>query len=574
MRQPSSEFADVRASAARFLRTGDGRRAPALLYACAALVLGACQADEVEPAVANVWDTVAVEGTAEGSADEAAVAPAEPVAVEPEVAEELALPLPPRVEVPPASTSFALDRSGGTLVAGGLSFEVPAGALPDTTTISLEVVADPSELGRPLPGSLPLGAVRGEPWNPQLSRAARLTVPLTHELEPGTPVELLAWQPQMRAFIVAGRARVDETGTKATFPVRQLGEMLVRGVPVRSADAAERCPGEDFTLHQTWPSPSEDAIVGLTAVEERYPRNLAFSLLSDFRLAPSYELVDFKNEEVVNGSAFRADERNHRDEDFLMDPNAAAALAVLAELVASEWLDPFTGEPTTRVRVTEAYDSLIEHSPQSTHYQGRAIDLTTSPVPAADGVSRRDWYGRLSRLSVCAGFDWVLFENQAHVHASVVPTEIAFVADADGALEVSTGELRWPRQVEPTRHRWAVDPEGVAGLRWEAADRFELVTAPVGTVDAAADADDGTHFASTRTVDGLREIVVIDGRAYLTNVGPLPPLGSFDADGTPVDVEYPLPLSPADRYVRSATFRSHPATRDAYERHVLTHAPR
>lgn len=530
-------------------------------------VLGGCGDGPSEGATSSAPESA--------SSVESAVAPTDgsggrPVDEAPESAGAPAVPeLPAEIPPLPARAAFQMTAAGGTLVAGALSLDVPPRALSEATAVSVEVLASAEALGRPLPGSLALGAYRAEPWNPQLSRAIRITVPLSRELAPGTPVELLAWHPQMATFIVAGISRVDASGGGATFAVRQLGDMIVRATPIPGG-ALDACPGDDFSLREAWPAPSEDDVVGLTSPEDRTPRSIAFSLLTDFRLAPAFPRVEFKNEEMSDGLATRADERNHRDEDFLMDPNAAAALTALVALAEREWIDPLTGRPAVRVRVTEAYDSLIEHSPQSTHYQGRAIDLTTSPVPPADGASRRAWYGRLSRLAVCAGFDWVLFENQAHVHASVRPTEIA-LASADGeGIRVSTSDLRRPRHLRPTGQRWEAAPEGIVGFRWSDRGRFELVAEAAG----AAPVDGGplsaqVSNASFTTVDGMRRIVVTDGRAYLVNTAPVPPLGSTDADGTPVDVEYPLPVSPPDEFVRSASFREHPGTQSAFERHVL-----
>jgi hypothetical protein len=340
--------------------------------------------------------------------------------------------------------------------------------------------------------------------------------------------------------------------------------MLVRGVPVTPPDAVAACDGPNFSMRQTWPTRSEDDAAGLTPVDDRMERHVAFSLLSDFRLAPAFAGVDFKNEEVVNTGAFRADQRNHQDEDFLMDPNAAAALTALVALVEREWRDPFTGEAAVRVRVTEAYDSLIEHSSTSTHYQGRALDLTTSPVPAADGPTRRHWYGRLSRLAVCAGFDWVFFENAAHVHASVVPTEVALVAEADGELRIETGSLLAPRRLRPTGRRLTSISGTPDTLRWDASGAFELLSSAAQLVEGSGRAR--TSEVAFTTVDGLRQIVIRDGRAYLVNTSPVPPLGSIDAEGRPVDVEYPVALSPPGAFIRAASFREHAPTRNALDR--------
>lgn len=485
---------------------------------------------------------------------------AEAQLVEPEPEPEPEVFLPEFIAPTAASTAFSLGPAGGTLTAGDLSLEVPAGALSESTTIEIEVLATAEDLERPLPGSLPLGAFRGAPWDPHLSRAARLRVPLTRRVEPGTELELLGWQPAMRAFIVAGRGRADESGRFATFSVRQLGRLFVRATPVRSPTAELACPGGNFALHETWPVRSEDAAVGLTEVHTRYPRNLAFSLLTDFRLSPAYDSVDFKNEEENDLGATSRNELDHQDEDYLMDPNAAAAVTALAALVANEWVDPVSGEPAVRVRVTESYDSLIEHSPRSSHYQGRAIDLTLSPIPAASGEVRREWYGRLARLSVCAGFDWVLFENQFHVHASVVPTEYGFaVRDSDGGVSLATGGLGQIRNLRERAQRWA-NAEELESVRWLGGGRVQ-------GADEAQDA--GASFASvSRSADGLRQIVVMEGRAYLTNTTPLPNLGSQNADGTPVDVEYPLALTPPEMEVLGASFARHRSD-ESVERHVL-----
>ena len=109
----------------------------------------------------------------------------------------------------------------------------------------------------------------------------------------------------------------------------------------------------------------------------------------------------------------REEEPPYDGEDMLMHPDMIMPLYRLNKLVQAEW------RGTIRLRVTEAYDSMLEHDLNQTdesrkcalHFEGRSIDLTTWPIEPGR-------YGRLCALAHCAGFDWVHDEGD-HCHASI-----------------------------------------------------------------------------------------------------------------------------------------------------------
>lgn len=144
---------------------------------------------------------------------------------------------------------------------------------------------------------------------------------------------------------------------------------------------------DDLTQGQKVPNASETATCG--AITKKIKRtDPEFATLVSNQNA----IIVFKDEEGTGA-------------DRMMSTRMQAKLDALASLVTSEW-------PGVKLRVTESWDENDEHSPTALHYEGRAADITTQPP---DGAK----LGRLARLAVNAGCDWVFYEDTNHVHVSV-----------------------------------------------------------------------------------------------------------------------------------------------------------
>jgi Hedgehog amino-terminal signalling domain len=141
------------------------------------------------------------------------------------------------------------------------------------------------------------------------------------------------------------------------------------------------------------------------AVGERMPNDAEASVVGPADEPVARGSTAFKALVMCDDCPFVFKDEERNQSDLHMTPRLRRSLLQLSKLVAQTW-------PKVELRVTEAWDDRREHGQKSVHYEGRAADITTS-----DQDPRK--LGKLAALAVQAGFDWVFYENAAHVHVSV-----------------------------------------------------------------------------------------------------------------------------------------------------------
>ena len=371
-------------------------------------------------------------------------------------------PSPPAPEALPAPVTRTIPTTGGVIETGGFKVMIPG--LEEEVEAQWIPLSE-TAVWEPRPLSVVISAAELRPLYTTTEEMMEVTLPLRREVALGTRLQLLSYNRSMESFFVVDENRVHEEGT-ITFRTNMFSQLAVIAKPELGVTD---CPGDPLRVRERVPNLDESLVVGDVPIESRIPRETAFSVLADMRFVPGSNIIVFKNEER------HASPPLFHDEDYLVDPRLAGPLVELARDVLAQWVDPIGGGPAFRLRVTDAYDSMIEHSVHSNHYRGRAVDLTLSPVPAAHRPSRAHYYGHLARLSVCAGFDFVHFENQHHIHASSEETRVAFLEERpNGASIVSTGIDGTGRVEFRTVLGYPLSSFDVVGLRFDDSGLLEV----------------------------------------------------------------------------------------------------
>lgn len=139
----------------------------------------------------------------------------------------------------------------------------------------------------------------------------------------------------------------------------------------------------------------------------------------------------FKDEEKSNSPPYKGD-------DAMMQLSLIKPLNQFVDLVNAIKRDHPERLGASTYQINEAFDEDGEHANYSTHYEGRAIDISGSGLGASN-------VGKYAGIALLAGFEWVNYEYSVgsdgvpvrHLHLSMSGSR------AEASLEVLRDAINW-----------------------------------------------------------------------------------------------------------------------------------
>jgi len=271
-----------------------------------------------------------------------------------------------------------------------------------------------------------------------------IRMPLSRPLAEGTEIELLQRREEATGDLVWETASLGRSiggGQVALFAIRDFATTVLSLTdPNRMAFfRGTTCDGSPTTIYPPYAPGDRSCGSGCSETAKAPPQNFS----SSQGMSPTGPLLHMKEDAAfAEAILFKNEECDLRypqcHEDEWGSPALYWPLRRLADLVNARSCGSLA------LRVTETFDSGTpekpqgEHSANSRHYVGRAMDLhlvaATNGIPPEEAKAQKQphLYGHLAALAQEAGFDWIWYENRGpkshwHVHASVQPHYYYFV---------------------------------------------------------------------------------------------------------------------------------------------------
>ncbi len=292
------------------------------------------------------------------------------------------------------------DDAPATHSSNGVDFIDPAGALASATPTATPV--DPSTLSPPL-----LGMIAGfdlEPSGP-LASIVFVRLPLPAPRQPGELLALVTLDPTDEdPWYAQSIGRVLADGERAIFALRHFSGQAIDAYPLplqnfilgKDVDCSGGGPDDPNAAYDrgdTSNGGKENDPDGVPAIEVAWSHDLGRCVLPRLTDADPGLLQKYNWPNI--------DPPPHDDEDFFGDPGLIARLNTLADQVDARSCGQL------RLAINETFDSDREHANGSTHYEGRAVDIS----PIHHGYKFWPAIGRVASIAEHqANFGWVYFE--------------------------------------------------------------------------------------------------------------------------------------------------------------------